>query len=115
MNKRNMKGRRIPTGLPEGQRKVGSFPALEMPGDYCGPMYGYTGDKPAVFFLKPNARDHNAPPRAKSVQHVIMPPHRFVENNDGTLTIEGSIGDTAHGTESDGWHGFLSAGNWHEA
>jgi hypothetical protein len=43
-----MKGRRMP---------LGEWP--KEPGDYMGPMMGYTGDVPAVFFLLPNA----CPPR----------------------------------------------------
>ncbi|MGH7750483.1 MAG: hypothetical protein ACREQ5_37780, partial [Candidatus Dormibacteria bacterium] len=26
---------------------------LTQPGDYCGPIYGYTGEVPAVFFIIP--------------------------------------------------------------
>jgi hypothetical protein len=43
-----MKGRRIPV-------EESGHPIVEQPGDYCGPVYGFTGDLPAVFFLKPNA------------------------------------------------------------
>lgn len=103
-----MKGRRIPVPIR------GVFPAIELPGDYCGPIMGFTGDKPAVVFLKPNARDPDAPPRARSIQHVVSPPHVFTEEPDGTLTITPSLGDTAGpGSESDGWHGHLTRGVWH--
>lgn len=101
-----MIGRRLPI-------VAGQHPCPELPGDYCGPIYGYTDDKPAVFFLKPNARESNAPVRARSVHHVTSPPHVFTENTDGTLTITNSIGDTAGpGSESDGWHGYLTQGVW---
>lgn len=62
------------------------------PGDYCGPLEGYTGGKPAVFFI-----------------HVASPPHVFTEQDDGSLEIRESIlADT-------GWHGYLDAGNtWRE-
>ncbi len=107
-----MKGRRIPVEFDaDGKAK---FPAIEEAGDYCGPMMGFTHDKPAVFFLKPNSRDPDAPKRARSVQHVISPPHTFTEEPDGTLTIRASLGDTnGPGSESDGWHGFLTKGDWH--
>jgi hypothetical protein len=105
-----MKGRRIPVEYRENG--IAKFPALELPGDYSGPVMGFTADVPAVFFLKPNARDADAPKRARSVQHVISPPHVFAENPDGTLTITASIGDMAKGSESDGWHGYLTAGEW---
>jgi hypothetical protein len=102
-----MKGRRIP--VPPNSE----FPILDRPGDYCGPIMGWTGDKPAVFFLKPNARDSGAPKRARSVQHVVSPPHAFKEEPDGTLTITASISDLAGaGSESDGWHGYLTKGEW---
>jgi hypothetical protein len=101
-----MKGRRIPVPADD-------HPIVEQPGDYCGPVKGFTGDLPAVFFLKPNARDKDAPRRARTVQHVTSPPHTFTEEPDGTLTITASIGDTAGGgSESDGWHGYLTNGEW---
>lgn len=80
------------------------------PGDYMGPVVGYTADKPAVFFLKPNARDPNAPKSARAIQHVVSPPHRFRECPDGSLEIRESLGDM-HNGKSDGWHGFLDAGH----
>lgn len=101
-----MKGRRLP--VIDG--KV-TYP--EQPGDYCGPVMGYTGDKPAVFFLKPNARDSNANKLARRIQYVISPPHTFHEEADGSLTIRNSIGDTSGPNgESDGWHGHLIQGIW---
>ena len=104
-----MKGRRLPV-------VAGEHPCPLEPGDYCGPVMGYTHDKPAVFFLKPNARDEDAPKRARSVQHVVSPPHTFTEEPDGTLTIAASIGDTAGADSvSDGWHGYLDRGVWRKA
>jgi len=95
-------------------RRVQQFP--ENPGEYFGPVKGYTGDKPAVFFLKPNARDKNAPPRARSIQHVVSPPHVFTEEADGSLTITASLGDfNGAGSQSDGWHGYLTKGQWVKA
>jgi len=100
-----VKGRRLPVD--------GHHPAPELPGDYCGPVMGFTGAKPAVFFLKPNARDPGVPPRARSVQHVVSPPHVFAEEADGTLTIRNSISDMAGpGSVTDGWHGYLTKGEW---
>jgi hypothetical protein len=105
-----MKGRRLEPG-PKGKLTVPTEP-----GDYCGPIMGYTGDKPAVFFLKPHARDGDTPMRGRSVQHVTSPPHVFREMPDGSLEIRESIGDTARGaSDSDGWHGYLDAGHvWRE-
>lgn len=96
-------------------RRVSSFAGIEQPGDYFGPVMGYTGDLPAVFFLKPNARDKDAPPQARSVQHVCSPPHRFRECPDGSLEIRASISNLlrgdATGQSDDGWHGYLDEGH----
>jgi hypothetical protein len=109
-----MKGRRL--SVVDGKMTM-----PDQPGDYCGPVVGYTGDKPAVFFLKPHARDPGTPAHGRGVQHVVSPPHVFTEEEDGTLTITASIGDTrtstdskghAHTTSSDGWHGYLTRGEW---
>lgn len=96
--------------LPVADGKIVQWP--EKPGDYVGPVYGYTGDKPAVFFLKPNARDPGASPIARAIQHVVSPPHTFRECPDGSLEIRASLGDT-HGPNgaSDGWHGYLDEGH----
>ncbi len=99
-------------------RRVARFGEITQAGDYYGPVKDYTGDLPAVFFLKPNARDEGVPPRSRSVQHVCSPPHTFTENPDGTLTISPSIsnltrGDTA-GETDDGWHGYLENGRWRQ-
>lgn len=105
-----MRGQRIKIELEDGKAK---FPLLEQPGDYAGPVMGFTGSLPAVFFLKPNARDKGAPSRARSIQHVVSPPHVFTEEPDGTLTITDSISDLAGpGSESDGYHCHLTKGEW---
>ena len=104
-----MKGRRIPIEFKEDGKP--KFPFLEQPGDYAGPVKGWSGDLPAVFFLKPNARDADAPKCARAIQHVTFPPHTVTEESDGTLTIRASLGDM-HGSESDGWHGYLTKGVW---
>lgn len=110
MSERLMKGRRIP--VPESGDFNEVIPLMG-PGDYCGPMKGYTGDKPCVFFMKPNAWDENIPcHRSRRVQHVVSPPHTFRECSDGSLEIRASISDHAGtGSESDGWHGFLDEGH----
>jgi hypothetical protein len=94
-------------------RRVGSIAEIEKPGDYYGPDTDYTGGIPAVFFLKPNARDEDAPPGARSVQHVCSPPHVFRERPDGSLEIRNSIGNLIGGDPAtdDGWHGFLDEGH----
>lgn len=92
-------------------RRVATVAEIVKPGDYCGPVPGYGGTL-ACFFLKPNARDEDAPPWARSLQHVTFPPHTYRECEDGSLEIRASIGDTAgQRTESDGWHGFLDEGH----
>lgn len=94
-----MIGRRLP---------LGQWPTE--PGDYMGPIMGFTGPVPAVFFLKPNARDPGVTPMARSIQHVVSPPHKFRECADGSLEIRESLGDQHEGG-SDGWHGYLDEGH----
>lgn len=96
-------------------RRVGSVSEIERPGDYYGPSRG-DGDYERIFFLKPNARDANAPAIARSIQHVRIPPHTYRECADGSLEIRASIGDTrsrmeGEEAESDGWHGYLDEGH----
>lgn len=106
MSERITKGRRLPV-LPDGKMTT-----PELPGDYCGPTTNYTGGVPAVFFLKPNARDEGVPPRARAIHHVCSPPHTFRECPDGSLEIRNSISDKAGGgSESDNWHGYLDEGH----
>jgi hypothetical protein len=97
-------------------RRVASVGEIEKPGDYCGPIKGYTGDLEACFFLKPNARDENAPPGARSIQHVLFPPHTYRECPDGSLEIRNSISSFISGAPrtpefDDGWHGYLDEGH----
>jgi hypothetical protein len=96
-------------------RRVTSLSEIIEPGDYFGPATGYTEDLPAVFFLKPHARNPGTSSRARSVQHVCSPPHIFRECPDGSLEIRPSISsllrrDTTGGSD-DGWHGYLDEGH----
>lgn len=102
-------GRRLPV--------VDGRPGIpERPGDYSGPVVGFTGDLPMVQFLKPNACDEDAPPDARSIQHITSPPHTFAEEADGSLTVSASISAYKHhgNGPSDGWHGYLEHGVWRE-
>jgi len=74
------------------------------PGEYCGPVMGYSGDRPAVFFVAPNAG-------VGDVAHVCSPPHGFAEEADGTLTIYGSILNADNGAAPE-YHGYLTRGEW---
>ena len=100
-----MQGRRVP--LPAG---ADPYSILKEAGDYCGPVMGWSGDKPGVYFLLPIARDPNAHGPARSMHHVVSPPHVFHEEPDGTLTIRESIGAGPSGAYY--WHGFLNHGCW---
>lgn len=105
-----MIGRRLPV------RPDGTPTMPELPGDYCGPVRGQVSDPSlqTVFFLKPNARDPDAPKHARSVQHVVSPPHVFTEMPDGSLEIRESISDhraRQPDLGSDGWHGYLDRGH----
>jgi hypothetical protein len=86
-------------------RRVQSIGEIERPGDYCGPVRGYTGDKEACFFLLPNARDEGATGGQRSVHHVCFPPHTYRECPDGSLEIRASIGAMPF------WHGYLDEGH----
>jgi hypothetical protein len=90
-------------------RRVPGVPDIELPGDYSGPHTNYTGGKPAVFFLLPNARDEDAPLGQRSIHHVTSPPHVFRECADGSLEIRESIGAMPF------YHGYLDEGHvWRE-
>lgn len=97
-----IKGRRIPvvSGLDP-------FLALKEPGDYYGPVTGFSADKPAVFYLLP------LPGRVFA--HVQSPPHTFTEEPDGTLTIRASILTLGYSDalgKDFSWHGYLTKGVW---
>lgn len=110
-----MMGRRIKVEMSlDGTRPM--HPALTRPGDYCGPITGFIGKLPTVFFLKPNSHDKAATRRARCIQHVTSPPYTFVEEKDGSLSIKEIINDMSihNGRRvSDGWRGFLTKGEWH--
>ncbi len=90
-------------------RRVDSLGEVENPGDYCGPITGFTGDLEACFFLLPNARDDDAPAGQRSIHHVVFPPHTYRECDDGSLEIRASIGAMPF------WHGYLDEGHvWRE-
>ena len=99
-------------------RRVQTVEEVSQPGDYCGPVKGYTGDKPAVFFRLPIK---NATGSRAALRHVASPPHQFRECLDGSLEIRESIGAIgwAHEPEfKEGqyvWHGYLDEGHvWRE-
>lgn len=121
-----IRGRRLPVAY--GTRGLLLTQPSE-PGDYCGPVHGYTGDDWAVYFIKPHAQDEGTPAHGTGVQHVIgvlghsdaLPGESepeglvFREQIDGTLTISGVIEDTGWTPttdESDGWRGHLTRGWW---
>ena len=81
--------------------------ALEKPGDYCGPVMGWSGDRPAVFFLLPIEGD-----KFERLHHVVSPPHRFVEELDGSLSVYESIEANRNNPNGPYWHGYLKAGVW---
>lgn len=100
-----MIGRRIP--VPDNPEAISdAIMALE-PGDYMGPIHGYTGDRDSVFFWLPVERGHGS----AGVRHVTTPPHVFRECADGSLEIRESILAVDDGR----WHGYLDEGHvWRE-
>lgn len=101
-----MHGRRIPVADPP----VSPTAVLRLPGDYYGPVRGFNGDRPGVFFLLPIADDIPGRPEAKGLHCVCSPPHVFTEEPDGSLTITDSIG--CGRSEGYYWHGYLTKGEW---
>jgi hypothetical protein len=78
------------------------------PGDYCGPIKGYTGDLEACMYLLPVAKPGDR------LHHVCFPPHTYRECADGSLEIRNSILHKGYITEDDQngeWHGFLNEGH----
>lgn len=103
-----MKGRRLAAKVGGKLPFDGVVDERWHPGDYCGPLLGYTADRPMVMFRLPNG----------SMGHVCSPPHTFRECPDGSLEIRNSIGH--HYTDLAGvdrsWHGYLDEGHeWREA
>lgn len=94
-----MRGRRIPVVDP----KADPFHVLEKPGDYYGPVMGFSADRPAVFYLLPIESPEPV------LAHVQSPPHVFTEEADGTLTITASI---LTNWVDGSWHGYLTKGEW---
>lgn len=101
-----MKGRRLPIKVnPTTERPDINLCLPSEPGDYVGPVMGYTGDKPAVFYVLPNH------PAGSTPAHVTSPPHSFTEEDDGSLSITASI---EHKGEIY-YHGWLTRGEWSDA
>lgn len=101
-----MQGKRLTGAEVEAAGDLAAALDRAGPGAYHGPITGYTGDKPAVFYLLPIARDPDVLPSARSIRHVTSPPHTFHEEEDGSLTIRASI------LHEGAWHGFLEHGVW---
>lgn len=93
-------------------RRVATVEEITQPGDYCGPVDGYTADKEACFFLLPIAHDEGVPEPAKHLHHVTFPPHTYRECPDGSLEIRASIGALADDfSQPYIWHGYLNEGH----
>lgn len=103
-----MIGRRLP--VLAGSEAFSAMLNAMQPGDYTGPVTGYTGvDVPSVFYMLPDG----------SWGHVSSPPHTFRECPDGSLEIRASILHNApgpyHCDDLPTWHGFLDEGHsWRE-
>lgn len=90
-------------------RRVSTVDQIDRPGDYCGPVRGFTGALLSVFYRLPNVAD-DSPEDHRRVHHVTSPPHVFRECADGSLEIRNSIGAFPY------WHGWLDEGHkWRDA
>lgn len=85
-------------------RRVSSVSEVMEPGDYCGPISGFTADKVACVFRLPLPAGSDSPPGARSLHFVTFPPHTYRECPDGSLEIRASIGADPL------WHGYLDEG-----
>jgi hypothetical protein len=97
---------------PETERVDINLNMPSKPGEYAGPVHGYTGDVPCLFFVLPVPEDHPD----FGVRHITAPPHSINEETDGTVTVSPSI-LAVRGTSVDGpapWHGYLEHGVWRE-
>ncbi len=101
-----MVGRRIPAidgKLPPGHEIMDE---RWQPGDYCGPLLGYTGSVLAVMYRLPSG----------DFGHVTSPPHTFRECADGSLEIRNSIlHQHVEGDQEHVWHGYLNCGHHWDA
>lgn len=110
-----MKGRRLEVVVNEATGRPDLNLCLPTePGDYVGPISGYTGDKPALYFMLPHARDAGTDPQERGVRHITFPPHGIVEEDDGTVTVVGSILAILSPDSRHGWHGYLERGEWRQ-
>lgn len=100
---KTLQGRRIPVTDPTAD----PLTLVREPGDYYGPVMGFSGAAPAVFFIPP--RSGGDEPR---LHHVCSPPHQFFEQPDGSLSIKESIGCGPSACYY--WHGYLEGGVWRE-
>jgi hypothetical protein len=93
-------------------RRVATVEEITEPGDYCGPVRGYTGTKEACFFLLPIAHDESVPEPAKHLHHVAFSPHTYRECGDGGLEIRASVGALSYVPGAPYiWHGYLDEGH----
>jgi hypothetical protein len=103
-----MQGRRVPVPASGDMNEV--IFDFE-PGDYCGPVVGFTGTRPAVWMRLPVPAGHPD----DGIRHVVSPPHVFSEQPDGSLEIRESILALRSPDGAPGWHGYLDAGHrWRE-
>lgn len=109
-------------GITIGRRR-NSIDELELGGDYFlgGSVIDDQGERPALWFLLPMARDEDVTDhRLRAVHRVTSPPWTFRECEDGSVEVRASIGilPGPSDPEPEGrfvWHGFLDEGHrWRE-
>jgi hypothetical protein len=91
-------------------RRRESLDEVELPGDYCY-TENYTGGKPAVFFIRPNASPDDPHWPHGRIHHVVEPPHVFRHCDDGSIEIRESIACYEDSRSTCVWHGYLDEGH----
>lgn len=100
-------------------RRVGSVDEIERAGDYFGPTHevdanGVRLGPRGCWFLLPiheGCSKFDRVTRGSGLHRVSEPPWTFVEHDDGSLEIQGSILSGARDPEGAYFHGWLRAGN----
>lgn len=101
------------TEILTGARRVATLDDLAKAGDYSGPhdieLHGQAGR--VIYFLLPvheGGSLFDRPTQGSGLHAVYEPPWEFTDHDDGSVSVQGSIGC---GGKPYYWHGYLQPGN----